>query len=191
MKKIKYVLGALVLVGASFVVASAFSGNGDSLEQEALVKRGEYLVKIAGCGDCHSPHGKDGKPIPGLELSGHPENMPLPKWKPEMLKDNILATINPSFTAFASPMGVAVAGNLTPDEETGIGKLTAEMLIESWRTGNHWKFDKRPVLPPMPIQAYMHMTDEDIRAIHAYLMSLKPVKNAAPASIVAPPPDDK
>jgi cytochrome c1 len=62
------------------------------------------------------------------------------------------------------------------------------MLIESWRTGNHWKEDKRPVLPPMPMEPYSHVTDEDIRAILAYLKSLKPIKNQPPKSIVAPPP---
>ncbi len=53
-----------------------------SLSTDSLVKRGEYLVTVIGCGDCHSPKvmGPQGPmPAPGLELSGHPSSMPLPK----------------------------------------------------------------------------------------------------------------
>lgn len=181
-----------VLAGTALIAGAAIAWNDTpkpKVKKNALIERGEYLVKITGCGDCHSPYGPDGKHIPGKEFSGHPEGAPLPEWDPSMMQKNILATINPTFTAFASPMGVAIAGNLTPDMETGIGKLTAEMLIESWRTGKHWKFDKRPVLPPMPMEAYKNMTDDDIRAIHAYLSSLAPIKNKVPASIVKMGPD--
>lgn len=155
-------------------------------DPKAAIARGEYLVRITGCGDCHSPMGPMGKRIPGREFTGHPEGMPLPAWNPNMLSQNILMTSNPTATAFAGPWGVSVAGNLTPDKETGIGNLTATALIKSWRSGKHWKFDNRPVLPPMPMEAYVHLTEEDIEAIFAYLSSLKPVKNMAPPSVVNP-----
>jgi hypothetical protein len=151
-------------------------------EKQRMIERGKFLVTITGCGHCHSPHDQTGKPIPGRELSGHPAGAPLPTWRPEMLKEGNLVTIAPTFTAFAGPFGLSVAGNLTPDMETGIGMLTAEMLIESWRSGKHWKFDNRPVLPPMPTFDFGIMPDEDIRAIHAYLTSLKPVRNEVPLS---------
>ncbi len=178
--------GVTAIVVGLYAIASG-SGHEKSAEQDRI-ERGKYLVTIMGCGDCHSPIGPDGKQIKGLEFSGHPAGAPLPKWEPKMLEDGILATFALTATAFAGPFGVSVAGNLTPDEETGIGQLTEEMLIESWRTGNHWKEDKRPVLPPMPMEPYSHITDEDIRAILAYLKSLKPIKNQPPKSIVAPPP---
>lgn len=177
----------IIPIGIGLTAMAVGSGEKANAEQ-GKIERGKYLVTIMGCTDCHSPHGPDGKPIKGLEFSGHPANAPLPKWEPKMLEDGILATIGLTMTAFAGPFGVSVGGNLTPDDETGIGKLTEEMLIESWRTGNHWKEDKRPVLPPMPMEPYSHITDDDIRAILAYLKSLKPIKNQPPKSIVAPPP---
>lgn len=161
--------------------------GGQEAGREDLVARGRYLVEITGCADCHTPHGKDGKPIAALHLTGHPEHAPLPEWEPAMLEKNILATISPTLTAFAGPFGLSVAGNLTPCPETGIGPLTAEELIKSWRTGMHWKV-QREVLPPMPMAAYERMTDDDIRAIHAYLISLKPIRNAFPSSRPVAPP---
>ena len=151
--------------------------------------RGRYLVTILGCASCHSPHDERGRLVPGREFSGHPEGAPLPEWDPSLLKRNIASTTSPTLTAWAGPFGVSVAGNLTPDKETGIGKTTAEQLIKSWKHGGmHWKKPDRPVLPPMPIEAYRELPDDDIRAIHAYLMSLKPIKNKCPDSVLSPPP---
>ena len=152
------------------------------------VVRGKYLVAVLGCGDCHSPRDQRGRVIPGRELSGHPEGAPLPEWDPSLMQRNILSTIGPTLTAFAGPYGVSVAGNLTPDKETGIGKLNADALVKSWKTGKHWKKTDRLVLPPMPIEAYRLLTEEDIRAIFAYLMTRKPIKNRSPDSVIAPPP---
>lgn len=156
-------------------------------ELAARRRRGAYLWAVGGCNDCHTPRDDKGQPIPSMMMAGHPEKAPLPKWDPSMLKDNVLATMDPTVTAFAGPWGVSVASNLTPDKETGIGDMTAEQLMKSWRSGNHWK-EPRPVLPPMPAAAFGAMTDEDIRSIHAFLMSMPPVRNAVPKSVVAPPP---
>ena len=154
------------------------------------IARGERLVGMLGCKDCHTPLGQDGKPIPGRELTGHPENVPLPKWDPTMIAShNAIATFGVTATAFAGPWGVSVAGNLTPDMETGIGKLTLDQLKESFRSYKHWKFDNRPVLPPMP--HYKDLNDEEVTAIYSYLMSRPPVKNKTPLSVVAPGPGGK
>jgi cytochrome c553 len=155
--------------------------------QDKLKQRGAYLLAAMGCNDCHSAHDRAGNLVPGLELAGHPQGAPSPSWDPSMLAQGNMTTISPTFTGFAGPFGTSYAINLTPDTETGIGAMTAEQLIESWRSGKHWK-ENRPVLPPMPIQAYTSLSDDDIRALHAYLMSRPPVKNRVPASIPAPPP---
>lgn len=177
--------GLLAALGLSALAALTPTNPAAAANDE--VARGRYLVDIMGCADCHTPKGMDARPIPGMELAGHPAGVPLPEWNREMFAQNILATINPTFTAFAGPFGVAVAGNLTPDPETGIGQKTAEELIESWRTGRHWKED-RMVLPPMPMEPYSHLTDEDIRAIFAYLMTLEPVVNQCPPSVMVQMP---
>jgi hypothetical protein len=150
------------------------------------IARGKYLVTAMACGDCHTPHDQTGQPIKALELSGHPEKAPLPSWEPEMLSKGAVATMAPTLTAFAGPFGVSVAPNLTPDPETGL-VVSVEGLIASWKSGNHWKYN-RPVQPPMPIEHYKELEETDVRAIYAYLQSLPPVKNMAPATTVAPPP---
>lgn len=156
------------------------------MTQAELVERGAFLTTIGGCKTCHSPLDEEGQPIPGREFSGHPAGAPLPEWDPSLLERNILVTFAPTGTAFAGPFGVTVAGNLTPDEETGTGRLTYEMLLESWRTGQSWKHD-RPILPPMPSDDLDAFSDEDILAIHTFLRSLDPVHNPAPPSQPAPP----
>lgn len=150
-------------------------------DRAALIERGRYLLAAAGCTDCHTPHDQKGEPIGGMFLAGHPQDAPLPEWDPSLLSRHAVATIAPTMTAFAGPFGVSVAPNLTPDLETGIGTMTADDLIKSWRTGTHWK-ESRAILPPMPAPAFATLRDEDIRAIHACLMALPPIKNKAPAS---------
>ena len=39
------------------------------------------------------------------------------------------------------------------------------------------------LLPPMPWQNYRQMTDDDLRAVFAYLGTLKPIENAVPDPI--------
>lgn len=142
---------------------------------EAKIERGRYLVTALDCNACHTPHDETGQPIAGRELTGHPAGAVLPQWDPSMLEKGVLVTMNPTLTAFAGPFGTVVAPNLTPDPETGIGGMTAEALIKSWREGVHWQTGA-PIRPPMPWQSYGHLTDDDIRAVHAYLMSLTPKK---------------
>lgn len=191
------IVGGVLLAGTAGLVALSarnMSGPGSTAQAQtpeekltSMRQRGAYLMATLDCNACHTPHDGRGLPIPGKEMTGHPEDAPLPEWDPSLMQRNIAATMSPTLTAFAGPFGVSVAPNLTPDKETGIGNLTAEALIESWRTGKHWQED-RQVMPPMPIPAYTNLTDEDIRALHAYLMSQPPVKNRAPASRPAPPP---
>jgi hypothetical protein len=153
-----------------------------------LVKRGERLVTLGGCSDCHTPMAFDPKlkmPVPQREryLSGHPENGPEPQVKPGAGDQ---AVIGASFTSFAAPFGVVYAKNLTPDPETGIGKWTEAEFVKTLRTG-HEKGTGRPLLPPMPWQNLAGQPEEDLRAIYAFLMSIKPVKNRVPEPRVPPP----
>jgi mono/diheme cytochrome c family protein len=122
---------------------------GTAVHAESRVERGRYLMQsIVACGNCHTPQGPNG-PLPGMELAGG------------------LKIEEKPFTAIAS--------NITPDRETGIGKWTDAQIITSIREG------KRPdgsiIGPPMPIGLYRGMSDSDVRAIVAYLRSVKPVKN--------------
>jgi mono/diheme cytochrome c family protein len=153
-----------------------------------LVQRGERLVALGGCADCHTPKAFDAKlkmPVPQVErtLSGHPENGPEPQVKPGA---GDLAVIGGSFTSFAAPFGVVYAANLTPDPETGLGQWSEADFVQTLRTG-HEKGTGRPLLPPMPWQNLASLPEEDLRAIYAYLRSLKPISNRVPAPRVPPP----
>lgn len=153
------------------------------------VARGEYLVTIGGCHDCHTPHklGPNGvEPDMSRALSGHPENLKMPA-APNVGEGPWVWVGAGTNTAFAGPWGVSYAFNLTPEENTGIGIWTEDMFMKTIRTGRHWGV-ARPILPPMPWFNYAKMTDADLRAVYAYLRSVRPVKNRVPEAIVAPPP---
>ena len=82
-------------------------------------------------------------------------------------------------TAFSGPWGVSYAFNLTPEQNTGLGIWTEEMFIQTIRTGRHMGVS-RPINPPMPWPAYRNATDDDLKAVYAYLRTIKPIKNRVP-----------
>lgn len=175
------------LIGVSFI---AFMGceSQTNLTEEDPVKRGEYLVTVGGCHDCHSPkvEGPGGIPLPDSSrmLSGHPQDMPYPAWSPEDLQRNVLANTNVMLTAWAGPWGVSFTMNLTPDKETGLGEWTEEAFIQALRTGKHQgQPNGRDILPPMPWFNYREMSDRDLKAVWAYLRSLPPIKNQVPLPV--------
>ena len=146
------------------------------------VLRGQYLVNIAACGDCHTPlkMGKHG-PEPDLTrlLSGHPQSLTMPP-VPKLPAGPWLVVTSATNTAWAGPWGVSFTANLTPDSETGLGRWTARQFADTMRTGKHLGFG-REVLPPMPIPAYKNFNDADLDAIFAYLRAIPPIKNRVPA----------
>lgn len=143
-------------------------------------QRGEYLVRIAGCHDCHTPlaMGPQG-PAPDMTrmLSGHPEGMQLPP-QPAGAGPWIGAFIGTN-TAWSGPWGISYVANITSDKETGIGGWTEQQFIQASRTGKHMGAG-RPILPPMPWQNLGAMTDEDLKAVFAYLKATPPLKNKVP-----------
>jgi hypothetical protein len=157
----------------------------------ALVERGHYLVTVAGCNDCHSPKKMTPNgPVPDEArlLSGHPADEKLPEVPQNIFgPDKWGAITNNGLTGWVGPWGTSYTSNLTPDAETGTGVWNEELFIKILRTGK-FMASGRDILPPMPWQDYAKLTDADMKAIFAYLKSLKPVKNQVPASVPAPPP---
>lgn len=150
------------------------------------VKRGEYLVSIMGCNDCHTPfkmtaHG----PEPDMTrfLSGHPQEMGALK-APKLDGPWVMAAAGTN-TAYAGPWGISYASNLTPDK-TGIGIWTEEMFIKTMRTGKRFGAG-RPILPPMPWPAYRNASDADLKAMFAYLKTVKPIANRVPEYVPPAP----
>ena len=85
---------------------------------------------------------------------------------------------NATNTAFAGPWGVSYAVNLTSDA-TGIGSWTEANFVRAIKEGKHLGVG-RPINPPMPWPAYRNATEEDLKAVYAYLKTVPPVKNVAP-----------
>ena len=76
----------------------------------------------------------------------------------------------------ATPFGAVHAPNITPDEETGIGRWSA---AEFWRAMHNGRSrDGRLLYPAFPYPSYTYVTRADSDAIYAYLRSLAPVRQA-------------
>jgi mono/diheme cytochrome c family protein len=191
----KQLFTILLVVGVAIsltVVATSYGSRPDAvvsknvvnknvMDKQAQIKRGEYLVTIGGCNDCHTPWVMGPKgPEPDMTraLSGHPQQFPIEtpariesdKWGWSGAMTN---------TAFSGPWGVSFAANLTPDRNTGTGIWTEEIFRNTIRNGRHWGV-ARPLLPPMPWFNYRKMTDEDLNAVFAYIHTLKPIENQVP-----------
>src|ERR1051326_2795109 len=121
-------------------------------KDSAVIARGKFFVYgPAHCAYCHTKLDKWEDVEAGKELSlsgGH---------------------------EFDFPPGKLFSRNLTPDDETGIGKLTDPEIARALRYGvGH---DGRALFDMMP---FHNVSDEDLTAIISYLRSMPPVKNEAP-----------
>jgi len=152
---------------------------------KSQVEWGEHLVLIGGCHDCHTPkkmtnHG----PVldTALFLSGHPSNMPRIDIDRKEIEAKGLA-VAMDLTEWVGPWGISFSANLTPDP-TGIGNWTEDQFIYALRNGTAKGIPgSRPILPPMPWEMIANMTDDEMKAVFAYLKSIKPINNLVPAPL--------
>jgi mono/diheme cytochrome c family protein len=169
-------LTVLALAAVPLLIASAPEAKP---KLQTQIQRGQYLVRFGDCSACHTPlkFGPTG-PEPDMTryLSGHPEGTKLP---PADLKPGPWSAATAAMTAWAGPWGTTYAANLTPDTNTGLGIWTEEVFLKTMRKGRHMG-EGRPLLPPMPWQAASGLTDEDLKAVFAYLRSLTPISNRVP-----------
>lgn len=152
-------------------------GGYDSPEQW-----GEHLVNASGCNDCHSPKKMTAQgPVvdSSLLLSGHPAQMPDPDVDRKQLESKGLAATQ-DLTAWVGPWGISYSANLTSDS-TGIGGWNEGQFIYAIREGKFKGLpNSRPLLPPMPWQSFRNFTDNELKAIFAYLKTTKPIRNVVP-----------
>ena len=167
---------ALLLVAAADGQAQQRAGGAPMTP----VERGKYLVNITGCHDCHSPKSQGMTPDPARLLSGRPSTTKMPS----KADGEIHASLD--LTAWYGPWGQTVASNLTPDKATGLpGRgYNEKTFVQTMRSGK--KPNGTAVMPPMPIDVYQNLTDDDLRAIWAYLATLKPINNPVLAGIENP-----
>ncbi len=161
----------IILIALAILAAACAGGYVRETTPEAvqptpeLVARGAYLVKnVSACGTCHTTRTTGnlaGSERPDLELAG----------------GNVLESSSPHIKAWVP--------NITSDKSTGIGRWTDDQVMRAIRDGvdDQGKF----LLPLMPWDSFVHMSDEDVRAVVAYLRSLPPriqtrvpVKNEVP-----------
>jgi hypothetical protein len=149
-------------------------------DRSPQVKRGEQVALSGGCNDCHTPLRMGPKgPEPDMTrmLSGHPEKIVLPPPPPlTEAWNNVGSATN---TAFAGPWGISYSMNLTPDPVSGIGKWREQDFVQTIKTGKHFGTG-RPIQPPMPWEAYRHLSESDLKALFAYLKSIPPISNRVP-----------
>jgi cytochrome c553 len=125
---------------------------------------GRYLVRIAGCGDCHSLTSKGPRR----------ENDPL--------------YLAGSEAAFQDPaLGKVYARNLTGDVETGLGRYDVAAIKQALRDGR--RLDGKRMASPMSVMIphYSGMSEEDLDAIATYLKTVPAAKNRVPERELAPP----
>lgn len=144
---------------------------------------GEHLVTVLGCDDCHSPKvmtEMGPAPNPERRLSGHPAGAPTAALDRAAIEGNGYGACDPNMTSWMGPWGISYAGNITP-HATGIGNWSKEQFASAVRQGWYKGLEGgRMLLPPMPVPGYAHMTDAEVSAIYAYLMTVPPVDNIVP-----------
>lgn len=190
MKKKSMLLATIVLATAVIVACNSTTGDENknaapAKDSAALVARGQYLVTIAGCDDCHSPkrmgaHGPE--IIPELRFSGFQKDGKLPPVDGKTVQNGWML-FAPDLTAAVGPWGISYAANITSDQ-TGIGNWKEENFVRALREGKAKGIaGNRDLLPPMPWINYKNMTDDDIKSVFAYLKTTKPVNNAVPQPV--------
>lgn len=152
---------------------------------ESQAKWGEHLVTVSACHDCHSPkkmtdHGPDIDSA--LLLSGHPAQLPAPEVNRKEIETKGLITTS-DLTSWIGPWGISYSANLTSDS-TGTGNWKEEQFMYAIRNGKFKGLaDSRSLLPPMPWQMYRNMTDDELKAIFAFLKTTRPIKNVVPPPV--------
>lgn len=120
----------------------------------AVLARGEYLVTVVmNCAACHTPIGPTGPDLSKLFAGG--------------------LEITESFGTWRSP-------NITQDRKTGIGDWTDAQIAAAIREG------KRPsgdlMYPIMPYPFYNALSDDDIKAVVAFLRTIPAIEHAPKGS---------
>lgn len=131
------------------------------------VQYGEYLVnKVAHCYACHSADFKTNDYLEPLKSV------------------NYCGGGNPTLEMNGK---VIFSPNITFDKETGIGNWSEDDFIKAMKTG--FRPNKTPIRYPM--EKFTELSDDEIRAVYAYLQTVPMIKNANKTSPLFDPAEDK
>jgi mono/diheme cytochrome c family protein len=89
--------------------------------------------------------------------------------------------------AMATPFGVIYSTNITPDPETGIGTWSEAAFARAMHEGVAQ--DGSHLFPAFPFDHFTRVSDDDVKAIYAYLMTRPPVRAPAQANTIPFPFD--
>lgn len=156
-----------------------------AMSAEDQIRRGEMLVVGGGCHDCHTPKivtPRGPEADMSRALSGHPEDVKIDGPFKQDPNSPWTTHTNDHLTAWSGAWGVSFAANLTPDQNTGLGIWTEDMFLNALKQGKHMG-TSRPILPPMPWNWYGQLPEEDLKAMFAYLKSIKPIANRVPVPL--------
>jgi mono/diheme cytochrome c family protein len=117
--------------------------------------RGEWILQVASCHDCHDSYNERHQPLPGKEFGGG--------------------------MAFTTGKGTFYASNISSDKATGIGAYSD---VDLQRVFSEGKGKSGRDLYVMPWSYYRGMTAEGKEAMFVALRAQKPVQNAVPASVL-------
>ncbi len=145
-------LGALGLLLFAYLTIAAPLTEAELPQHTADVINGERLYNASGCHSCHLAPDGFAAAVAELPVGGR---------------------------AFKTPIGILYPPNITPDKATGIGNWTALQFVNAMQKGI--TRDGQHLIPAFPYTSYSKMRTEDVLDIKAYLDSLTPVANAAPA----------
>jgi mono/diheme cytochrome c family protein len=145
------------------MTAPAVEAGGGTERERELVARGEYLVELIGCAVCHTDGALIGEPRYDAWLAG---------------SDVGIAYSNPM--KYDNP-GIVFPPNLTPDPSSGLGRWSDEQISAAIRHGADSQ--GRRLIQAMPWLVYEKISDEDTRAIVAYLRHLPPIDNKVPDNV--------
>ena len=76
-----------------------------------------------------------------------------------------------------TPFGIIYSSNITPDAETGIGRWPEAAFRRAMQSGVDR--DGQHLYPTFPYDHFTHVSDDDDRALYAYLMTRQPVHASA------------
>lgn len=81
-----------------------------------------------------------------------------------------------------TPFGIIYGTNISPDPETGIGRWSLEAFDRAMREGVSQ--DGSHLFPAFPYYAFTGLSDDDVKALYAYLMTRPPLRATVPANTI-------
>ncbi|MBV8281959.1 MAG: c-type cytochrome, partial [Candidatus Eremiobacteraeota bacterium] len=81
-----------------------------------------------------------------------------------------------------TPFGTIYSTNITPDPETGIGRWSLAAFTRAMHEGV--ARDGSHLFPAFPYDHFTRVSDDDVKALYAYMMTRPPVRAVAPTSTI-------